>query len=206
MRIPSKPSLRKKPVQARARATVDAILQAATYILAKEGPRKLTTNRIAERAGVNIASVYQYFPNKVAILAQLQTLHRTRIQQLPSHISSSPQAQSNLRSLLRAVIEAVLKEHEDSADPNLGCANNLPGDKLDVDRSQSMEESWEDLVRPFTHGLPDAALAMFIARHAVHAVIHQTVSTCPGLLRNPMFADELIMLLERYLYRAVTQT
>jgi AcrR family transcriptional regulator len=63
------PEPRKKPKQARAVHAVAAIEQACLKILEEEGPRHLTTNRIAEMAGVNIASLYQYFPNKEAIVA-----------------------------------------------------------------------------------------------------------------------------------------
>src|SRR5262245_33246610 len=63
------------PVQGRSRDTVEAILEATADILVRHGYAKLTTNRIAERAGVNIASVYQYFPGKEAIVAELRRRH-----------------------------------------------------------------------------------------------------------------------------------
>lgn len=59
--------MRKAPRQTRARQTVDFILDAAAYILAERGLDGFTTNHIAERAGVNISSLYQYFPNKLVI-------------------------------------------------------------------------------------------------------------------------------------------
>lgn len=62
---------RKKPAQARSRATVEAILEAATRILRDQGLAGLTTNRVAERAGVSVGSLYQYFPSREAILAEL---------------------------------------------------------------------------------------------------------------------------------------
>ena len=62
------PQPRKRPKQERARFSVAAIEQACLKILEDEGPRRLTTNRIAEVAGVNIASLYQYFPNKDAVV------------------------------------------------------------------------------------------------------------------------------------------
>ena len=62
---------RKEPVQDRAVALRLSIIQAATYILKHDGPAKFTTNRIAERAGVNIASLYQYYRNKEALLFHL---------------------------------------------------------------------------------------------------------------------------------------
>src|ERR1051325_8556080 len=68
-------SPRKTPRQERSRATVEALLEATTDILVRGGYAKLTTNRIAERAGVNIASLYQYFPGKEAIAAGLRRRH-----------------------------------------------------------------------------------------------------------------------------------
>lgn len=59
---------RRQPVQARAQRTLEAIVQAAAQILVKEGEAALTTNRIAERAGVSIGTLYQYFPDKQAVL------------------------------------------------------------------------------------------------------------------------------------------
>lgn len=60
---------RRDPIQARSRATREAIVQAATQVLERDGPAGFNTNRIAERAGVSVGSVYQYFSNKHAILA-----------------------------------------------------------------------------------------------------------------------------------------
>lgn len=62
---------RKTAQQARSRATREAILEATARILEKRGRAALTTNGIASRAGVSIGSLYQYFPNKEAILATL---------------------------------------------------------------------------------------------------------------------------------------
>jgi AcrR family transcriptional regulator len=66
-------SSRKQPQQARSTELVAAILQAAVQVLAKEGAQRFTTARVAEKAGVSVGSVYQYFPNKAAILFRLQS-------------------------------------------------------------------------------------------------------------------------------------
>jgi len=65
-------SSRRKPKQARSNDLVSAILEAALQVLATEGARRFTTTRVAERAGVSVGSVYQYFPNKASILFRLQ--------------------------------------------------------------------------------------------------------------------------------------
>jgi AcrR family transcriptional regulator len=66
-------SSRKHPKQTRSTELVAAILQAAVQVLAKEGAARFTTARVAEKAGVSVGSVYQYFPNKAAILFRLQS-------------------------------------------------------------------------------------------------------------------------------------
>lgn len=59
---------RKRPVQARSAATVDAIFDATIQVLLKDGARRLTTTRVAIRAGVSVGTMYQYFPHKEALL------------------------------------------------------------------------------------------------------------------------------------------
>ncbi|WP_395020367.1 TetR family transcriptional regulator [Dongia sp.] len=66
-------SSRKQPQQARSADLVAAILEAAVQVLAKEGAARFTTVRVAEKAGVSVGSLYQYFPNKAAILFRLQS-------------------------------------------------------------------------------------------------------------------------------------
>lgn len=66
-------SARKHPQQARSAELVATILQAAAQVLAKEGAARFTTARVAEKAGVSVGSLYQYFPNKAAILFRLQS-------------------------------------------------------------------------------------------------------------------------------------
>jgi len=59
---------RKQPVQARSEATVLAIYEASIQVLLAVGYRKLTTTRVAERAGVSVGTLYQYFPNRQALV------------------------------------------------------------------------------------------------------------------------------------------
>ena len=66
-------SSRKAPKQARSNDLVAAILDAAIQVLMTEGASRFTTARVAERAGVSVGSLYQYFPNKAAILFRLQS-------------------------------------------------------------------------------------------------------------------------------------
>jgi AcrR family transcriptional regulator len=66
-------SSRKQPRQTRSAELVAAILEAAAQVLVREGAQRFTTARVAERAGVSVGSIYQYFPNKASILFRLQS-------------------------------------------------------------------------------------------------------------------------------------
>jgi AcrR family transcriptional regulator len=65
-------SLRKRPRQVRSTRLFADILEAAARVLARDGAHRFTTARVAEAAGVSVGSLYQYFPNKEAILFRLQ--------------------------------------------------------------------------------------------------------------------------------------
>jgi AcrR family transcriptional regulator len=67
--------VRREPKQRRARETVEAVLDAVVRVLKKHGVDGVTTNRIADAAGVSIGSVYQYFPDKRAIFTALHDRH-----------------------------------------------------------------------------------------------------------------------------------
>lgn len=70
---------RKAPVQARSAVTVDTILQATLQVLQQTGFHKLTTTRVAERAGVSVGTLYQYYPNKRSLLAAVLQAHLTEV-------------------------------------------------------------------------------------------------------------------------------
>lgn len=66
---------RKSPVQARSAATIEALHVAAVQVLTREGLGRCTTTRIAERAGIAVGSLYQYYPNRDALLAAVLEKH-----------------------------------------------------------------------------------------------------------------------------------
>jgi AcrR family transcriptional regulator len=106
----STPQPRKSPRQARSRHTVDAILDAAARVFAQEGYESTTTNRIADVAGVSVGSLYQYFPNKDALVA---ALHRRHSQQMRAVMTTVLDAASrtSLRDGIAALVRALLAAH-----------------------------------------------------------------------------------------------
>lgn len=63
---------RKQPVQSRSRATCDAVREATVQVLLQYGADRLTTTRVAERAGVSVGTLYQYYPDKHALVRDVR--------------------------------------------------------------------------------------------------------------------------------------
>jgi AcrR family transcriptional regulator len=114
VKTPSNPriSSRKQPKQQRSEQLVADILEAAVRILERDGAHRFTTARVAEKAGVSVGSLYQYFPNKEAILFRLQTDEWARtgklLQTILSDQSLSPA--DRLRSVVRAFFRSECEE------------------------------------------------------------------------------------------------
>lgn len=106
---------RRRPRQVRAELTRDRILTAAAHVFAEHGYAAGTTNRIAERARISIGSLYQYFPNKDAILAELLVRHIDRGRWTGAdQLDMSP---GSLEATVRAVVRDAIDHDRD--DPQL---------------------------------------------------------------------------------------
>ena len=103
---------RKQPRQARSSELVAAILDAAVQVLAAEGAQRFTTARVAEKAGVSVGSLYQYFPNKAAILFRLQSDEWRQNMELLSGIleDASRPPPERLRALVHAFVRSECEE------------------------------------------------------------------------------------------------
>jgi AcrR family transcriptional regulator len=105
-------SARKRPQQERSARLVDDILEAAARVLVREGARRFTTARVAEEAGVSVGSLYQYFPNKEAILFRLQADEWRQTGELIGGILADPSLPplDRLRSAVRAFFRTEYEE------------------------------------------------------------------------------------------------
>jgi AcrR family transcriptional regulator len=143
---------RRRPRQSRSRATWDAILEAAAQVLERDGPAGFSTASVAERAGVSIGTVYQYFPDKQAIL--LAAAEREVSSEAPAHVGRQ-------RVLMRALI-ALLESIGRMA--GLATAAGVPRGhvrrRLEGPRLERRFIDWDlNLAVVFRGALEDLALA-----------------------------------------------
>ncbi|MDC0668344.1 TetR/AcrR family transcriptional regulator [Nannocystis radixulma] len=191
---------RRRPLQARSQVTVEAVLQATAYILVRDGYARLTTNRIAERAGVNIASLYQFFPNKEAIVVELERRHGERTDAAMMAALARPRG-SDLESTLRALVSAYVAAQ--TIDPALQrvFAEEVP--RLRGRRSASAGERCAVEVTAFlaASGVTSPRLELAgwmlatVCRTVVyHGVLERSSDACSGAL-----VDEMVAMLSRWL-------
>lgn len=194
---------RKRPRQARSKATVDTILEATTRVLVKQGFDGLSTNAVATAAGVSIGSLYQYFPNKEALVSALIDRHMedmnaailaelTRVAKLP------------LAEAARAVIELTIKAHAIDPDLHRVLTEQVPRiGKLA--RLRELDEICHRMVagllsaRKDELAIRDPDLAAFILVSTIEAIVHRAALLYPSRLRDPRLVDEATVLVTRYL-------
>src|ERR1700723_2536726 len=99
---------RKTPVQARSTASVEAILDATLQVLLDVGKERLTTTRVALRAGVSVGTLYQYFPNKSALLQAALRRHMDEVTEAIERVCRE-QKGNTLREMATALITAFLE-------------------------------------------------------------------------------------------------
>jgi AcrR family transcriptional regulator len=106
---------RKQPQQARSLATVDAIFDATIQVLLAEGLQRLTTIRVAERAGVSVGTLYQYFPQKQALLFAVLQRHLEKVVSAMEAAALSAHSAS-LSTMVKAVVAAFVKAKTENLD------------------------------------------------------------------------------------------
>jgi AcrR family transcriptional regulator len=196
----TKLSPRKAPNQERSRATVDALLQATADILVREGYAKLTTNRIAERAGVNIASLYQFFPSKDAILAEVSRRHVAE-QRVATRAAFETHRGSSLEALVRTMVSVSVAAHSVAPKLHHVLTEELPARRSDTWQEEDTALAAELRQRLADIDVRDPDLALWLLGTVGHAVIHRAAIERPDDLRSGALTEELVTLIVRYLKR-----
>lgn len=195
--------LRKAPRQSRSRSTVDAILDATARVLVERGHAATNTNLVAERAGVSVGSLYQYFPNKLALI---HALHARHARDMAASMARAfrPQPGETLRAALTRVIEASVHAHQVDADLHRALQQceelGLPDDERDEAHAKIRQLVRELLdVHRAEIAVSDLELAAFMLVHALHGLVHATVLDRPPGLSVKAATREMIRLADIYL-------
>ena len=190
---------RKKPRQVRSAATVAAIIQAAAYIFRKRGYAQTTTNAIAERAGVNIASLYQYFPNKEAILGALIERHGEQTRRAVAAVMAERRGKGLVASV-RALVKSMQAAH--AIEPELHEIFTVDAPRLGfrkhaVEHDEALEEARAQFLRESK--LRDPELALWMYETCVSAVFHQAFTERPEQANSDLLVDEIVRLVVPFL-------
>lgn len=194
---------RKKPTQARSRATFEAIIEAGAQLLVEDGFHNMTTNALAERAGVSIGSLYQYFPNKESIVASIIERFADRQFEILAgglqEVITAPLAEV-VHHLVAAMFEAKQAEPE----LNRVLVEQLPPiGQLDVMRDwteracQLLEMALE--ARRDEVEVEDLEMAAFMMVTSCHGIMHSTLLDRPKLLDSEVLREHTARLILRYL-------
>ncbi|MFG6466647.1 TetR/AcrR family transcriptional regulator [Roseateles sp. BYS87W] len=160
---------RKRPTQLRAVETVACILEAAAQILEAQGRAGFNTNAVAERAGVSIGSLYQYFPGKEALLIALMQREKARFADDAGTALQAPSGREALEHLLAAAVRQQLER------PELARLLDVEEERPDTRQALAGKSSFTALIqailtRPDLPRVPDLAAAADDVGHLIRAL------------------------------------
>jgi AcrR family transcriptional regulator len=191
---------RRKPTQERAKGTIAAIFEATAQILERDGRRALNTNIIAERTGISIGTLYQYFDNKEAILVamareQIENDGRAVMEALEAAGPSEPE---------RAAVRALIAAYEKRRKSRQVAIDTLVAEGLAHERAKSLRKVAEMLAMRSdllpSRSAPLSTAQIFVITRAVNGVLRATIEEESDLLEKRAFEDELVKLVRGYLY------
>ena len=196
-------SPRKKPQQERSRRTYETIVDTASDLLVEDGYHNMSTNKIADRAGVSVGSIYQYFPNKEAIvLAVIEQFAERQYELLADGVERIQGM--GLEGSIRLIIANMI--HAKREDPQL---NRVLFEELPAVGQHDLMHEWIErastLVRSTLENRDekfrpeDLETAAFLLVNACHGIVHGTVARRPDLLEDEELVDETTEMILRYI-------
>jgi AcrR family transcriptional regulator len=194
---------RRQPSQARARATVQVLLEATARVLVREGYDRASTNRIAQVAGVNIASVYQYFPSKEALVARVFADYLERVRLALSEALLRAET-LRLMPAIEQLVRGFFSVHDE--DPALHRALLIHVPELDqVNPMMALRASVTEHLQRFFRARrrelrsknPDLAAHLVVT--CIEAIKQAAVLDDARVLHEERFVAEVLELLRRYL-------
>lgn len=192
--------MRKSPQQARAQATIDAILDAAAHILGARGWAGLTTNAVAETAGVSIGSLYQYFPNKLALVEAVRLRH---LNEVLSVLRAAADERTPRARRIAALADGMIAVHSRYPAAHRVLLEESPRGEdsrgaHDFFETQ-LRKGYEAIFKANSNREADARIGAQVLAGAAAGAVHDAARQ--GTLTLPAFRQELIALIRSYLSR-----
>jgi len=198
---------RKQPVQQRSRQTVAAILEATAQVLVRHGYDRTTTNLVAEKAGVSIGSLYEYFPNKQALVAALAAAHVEELmERVDRELRVSDEGDSAL--VVAALLRAGLDAHRVNPALHKVLVEQVPrigALAASLDISSVLQRKIEaDLQRRAPRLSPARArMIALVLETCIEALTHRAVVEAPEWLDTGEIEAEALRLLQPYFAEAL---
>jgi AcrR family transcriptional regulator len=201
--IPTTP--RKSASQKRSLATVAALLDATARVLTRQGYDRASTNRIAATAGVSVGSLYQYFPNKEALVAALVARHNREMLQLLRDALTEV-ASLGLAAAMRKLVSVSVDAHLVDSALHRVFTEQVPR-MGQLAKIEALQQEAFPLVRAYMEerrseiSVPDLNSATFICVTTVEALTHEFVLNRPDAVDSDRdrFIDEVTRLIMGYL-------
>lgn len=197
---------RKMPSQNRSRKTVAAIYDAAAHVFAETGYAEATTDQIAERAGVAIGTLYNYFPGKEAVLYGLWEKHENEIKSIVRQVVKDIRRQGFLdRDIVPILMHVVfeLVSYEKMQNRLFVTPTGLPDIILQKRRElgRYIEEAMEAVFRDFANvRIANPKIGVHVIWAITQAVVHDYVLLCSQEIRKEDLITELSDMMSRYVF------
>ena len=201
----SKPLMRKQPTQARSKATVVAIVEAAARILSDQGWAGFTTNKVAEAAGVSIGSYYQYFPDKHSLVEAILDRHFDDCRWV---MKNALEGEKSLSLFVEELIDGIIAIHSVNSGLHRVLLDEAPRSETFRDPHSAFEREYLGYFRAAvakylrSEGAASDRTVGMIVSDAIDGVVHNAARR--GTLQTVKVRNELVRMITSYMENAST--
>src|ERR1700723_179843 len=199
---------RKTPIQARSTVTVEAISEAAIQVLLRHGAERLTTTRVADRAGVSVGTLYQYYPNKQSLLFAVLEHHLNNVAARVEAACESA-CHKPLAEMTREMVEAFVDAKMERADISVALyrvSADVGGPALIKRISQRLRKAVEAMLQTAPDiKLPLDKFAIDIMLAAMAGAMRSLLENGPTSSTVRKSREQLVLLCQSYMMAATAK-
>jgi AcrR family transcriptional regulator len=175
---------RREPKQQRSRQTVNAVLEAVQLVIKRHGIQAITTNRIAEAAGVSVGSLYQYFPDKRAIFTALHDQHVDDVQEVIGKTMAA-YASAPLQEFTCELVRGLVNVHADAAELHEIVSSTVPQGALGF--KNALHQTFGRMLSSPSqkrYSPEETERMLFVLPRIVESLVHGAVQQARALSRD----------------------